>query len=58
MTPAQIAEAERLAAEWQPNPAECEAYEVAGEKLKGACFDRAYRAISACQQCVVLPQWR
>jgi hypothetical protein len=31
MTPAQIAEAERLAAEWQPNPAECEAYEVAGE---------------------------
>jgi hypothetical protein len=24
MTPAQIAEAERLVAEWQPNPAECE----------------------------------
>jgi hypothetical protein len=31
MTPAQIAEAKRLAAEWQPNPAECEAYDVAGE---------------------------
>jgi TPR repeat protein len=31
MTPAQIAEAERLAAEWQPNPAECEAYDVAVE---------------------------
>jgi TPR repeat protein len=24
MTPAQIAEAERLVAEWEPNPAECE----------------------------------
>jgi TPR repeat protein len=24
MTPAQVAEAERLAAEWKPNPAECE----------------------------------
>lgn len=26
MTPAQIAEAERLVAEWEPNPAECEVY--------------------------------
>ena len=26
MTPAQIAEAERLVAEWDPNPAECEVY--------------------------------
>jgi hypothetical protein len=26
MTPAQIAESERLAAEWEPNPAECEVY--------------------------------
>jgi len=25
MTPDQIAEAERLVAEWKPNPAECEA---------------------------------
>ena len=25
MTPDQIAEAERLVAEWEPNPAECEA---------------------------------
>jgi hypothetical protein len=24
LTPAQIAEAERLVAEWEPNPAECE----------------------------------
>jgi hypothetical protein len=31
MTPVQIAKAERLAAEWLANPAECEAYEVAGE---------------------------
>ena len=26
MTPAQIAEAERLVAEWEPNPAECEEF--------------------------------
>ena len=26
MTPAQIAEAERLVAEWEPNPSECEVY--------------------------------
>lgn len=30
MTPAQVAEAERLVAEWEPNPAECEAL-AAGE---------------------------
>jgi hypothetical protein len=26
ITPVQIAEAERLAAEWEPNPEECEIY--------------------------------
>ena len=26
LTPAQIAEAERLVAEWEPNPEECEVY--------------------------------
>ena len=33
MNLAQIAKAERLTAEWQPKPAECQAYEVVSYPL-------------------------